>query len=132
MCMCAQSLAFKNLFLFCNAMYVGKTWVHGLHLLINQIKPFLFILNHFKIQWTRQFRVIDSSGSPSHKHVCFFKNVKVYRFIIYPIIIPNLLAAWNLLLIVKFLFTNVVIKKRLTAPLPWKVKILVKGLHPTS
>jgi len=22
------------------------------------------------VQWTRQFRVIDSSGSPSHKHLC--------------------------------------------------------------
>jgi len=24
-----------------------------------------------RLQWTRQFRVIDSSGSPSHEHFCF-------------------------------------------------------------
>jgi len=82
------------------------------------------------IQWTRQFRVIDSSGSPSHKHFCFFQNVKVYRFIYYPVIFPNLLAAWNLLLVVKCWFTDVVITKRLTAPLPWKVKIPVKVYIP--
>ena len=28
------------------------------------------------IQWTRQFRVIDSSGSPSHIHFCFFRMPK--------------------------------------------------------
>jgi len=28
------------------------------------------------VQWTRQFRVIDSSGSPSHKHFCFSRMTK--------------------------------------------------------
>jgi len=28
------------------------------------------------LQWTRQFRVIDSSGSPSHKHFCFSRMSK--------------------------------------------------------
>ena len=74
----------------------------------------------------------DSFGSPSHKHFCFIQNVKEYRFINYPVIFPNLLAAWNLLLVVKFWFTDDVITKRLTAPLPWKVKKTVKSLHPTS
>ena len=84
------------------------------------------------IQWTRHFRVIDSSGSPSHKHFCFFQNIKVCRFINYPVIFPNLLAALNFLLFVKFWYTEVVITKRLTAPLLWKVKIPAKSLHPTS
>ena len=29
-----------------------------------------------RLQWTRQFRVIDSSGSPSHKHFCFSRMSK--------------------------------------------------------
>ena len=74
----------------------------------------------------RQFRVTFAQT------FLFFHNVKVYRLINYPVIFPNLLATWNLLLVVKFWFTDVVITKRLTAPLPWKVKIPVKCLHPTS
>jgi len=74
----------------------------------------------------RQFRVTFALT------FLFFQNVKVFRLIHYPVIFPNLLAAWSLLLVVKYWFTDVVITKRLTALLPWKVKIPVKSLHPTS
>jgi len=85
------------------------------------------------LQWTRQFRVIDSSGSPSHKH-CPFSRMSKYIDLLIILSFPksSLLAAWNLLLAVKFWFTDVVITKRLTTPIPWKVKIPVKCLHPTS
>ena len=36
------------------------------------------------LQWTRQFRVIDSSGSPSHKHFCFSRMSKYIDLLIIP------------------------------------------------
>jgi len=49
----------------------------------------------------RQFRVIDSSGTPLEKHISFFQNDKVFRYFNYPVIFPNLLAASNLLVAVE-------------------------------
>ena len=85
------------------------------------------VLNSFKnstfIQRTRQFWVIDSSRSPLEKTYLFFPNDKVYGNFNYNVIFPNLLAACNLILAVETWLTDAVITKRLTAPLPEKVKM---------
>ena len=66
----------------------------------------------------RQFRVTFRKT-----YLFFFRNDIVFQYSDYPVLFPNLLAASNLMLDVETLFTNVVIKKRLTAPLPGKVKV---------
>ena len=69
------------------------------------------------IQWTRQFRIIDRI------RYLFFPNDTVFRYFNYPVIFHNLLAAWNLLLAVETWLTEVVIWKRLTAPLSGELKV---------
>jgi len=56
----------------------------------------------------------------------------VFRSIDYPVMFPNLLAASNLMLTVDTKLTKVVISKRLTAPLPGKVKVPKHCLHATA
>jgi len=53
----------------------------------------------------------------------FSANGKVYRYFNYPVIFPNLLAAWNLVLVVETWLTDPVITTRLTALLPGKVNM---------
>jgi len=48
-------------------------------------------INVSQIQWTRQFRAIDSS--PLENHICFSRMKKVYRYFNYPVIFPYLFAA---------------------------------------
>jgi len=57
------------------------------------LKRYLLVLTSTYIQWTRQFRVIDSSGSPLENTYLFFPNDKVYRYFNCSVIFPNLLAA---------------------------------------
>ena len=84
----------------------------------------------FWIQWTRQFRVIDSSGSTLEKDIYFFPNGIVFRY--YPVIFSNLLAAWNVMMAVETWPIDVLITKCLTAPLHGKVKVPANYLHVTA
>jgi len=59
----------------------------------------------------------------------FFPNDLVFRYFDYPDIFPNLLAALNLMLAVQTRLTEVKIMKRLTEPLPGKVKVPEHCLH---
>ena len=78
------------------------------------------------VQWTWHFRVIDYSGPLLEKHIVCPNDI-VFRYFYYPVIFPNLLAASNLMLPLETWFTEVVITKRLTAPLPgkWKYRKIV-------
>jgi len=62
----------------------------------------------------------------------FFRNDTAFRYSDYPVIFSNLLAASNLMLAVETLLTKGVITKRLTAPLPGKVKVLEYCLDATA
>jgi len=75
------------------------------------------------IHWTRQFRIIDRI------RYLFFPNDTVFRYFNYPVIFPNLLAAWNLLLAVETWLPEVVIWKRLTAPLPGELFIMLCDIY---
>jgi len=63
----------------------------------------------------------------------FFPNDNlVFRYFDYPVIIPYILAASNLMSVVETLLTEVVIMKRLTASLPVKEKVPENCLHATA
>jgi len=56
----------------------------------------------------------------------------VFLYFDYPVIFPYLLAASKLMLAVETRLNEVVITKRLTAPLPGKVKVQENCLHATA
>jgi len=41
-----------------------------------------FIIYKSSLQWTWQFRVIDNSGSPLEKHICFSRMIKYWDILI--------------------------------------------------
>jgi len=71
----------------------------------------------------RQFRV---TFRKKHIFVCLFLDDIEFLYFDYPVIFPYLLAALNLMLAVEIWLAEVVNTKRLTAPLPVKVKELEK------
>ena len=97
-----------------------------------------WIYNLWRLKKWKSYSWLDSFGSstvPGHlwkKTYLFFPNDKVYRYFNYLVIVPNHLAAWNLFLAVETWLTDVVITKRLTAPLPGKVKMPENCLRATT
>ena len=78
------------------AYWVNRTCIHEYkHFVYVYIVPMVW----FWIEWTRQFRVIDSSGSTLEKIYLFFPNDidldLLFRYFDYPVIFSNLLAAFQ-------------------------------------
>ena len=73
------------------------------------------------------FRVIDNSGSLLQKPFDV-----VFRYWDYSVIFPTPLAASYLLFVDETWVTKVVITKRLTAPLPGKVKVRENCINTTA